>query len=256
MKPDSVLTKQIVFPYSGIDAHLKPKMTHILHFFQDMASEHSSYLKVSGLDLREKNYKWVISKYHIKVHHKIKWMDELIVETWRSPFKNLYEIREFKITDHNQNVVITAVGIWIMIKIDTLKPVRLDRFLPEAMLISNQPNNIDLPKISCPDRTDIEKIFYVHYQDIDQNLHVNNTVYLNWAMETVPVEILQTFNPLQIDISFHHESSYGQKINSRVHLLKNGNELITYHQILDFTDHTVLSLLQIKWTSDGTQVNT
>lgn len=247
MKPGSVLSRPIIFPYSAIDARHRPKLPHILHLFQDMASEHAACLNVSGLDLDKKNYKWVISKYHIRISGQISWMDQLIINTWRTPYKNLYEIRQFEMRDHSGKIIITAMGIWVMIKKETLKPVRLDRFMTGKMLVCDPAAKFNLPVIECPDQADIEKKFDIEYQDIDLNQHVNNTVYLRWALESIPLEMMETYYPLQVDMAFHQESSYGQKILSRVKISNHGIDRISYHRILDSKNLALLSVAQIKW---------
>ncbi len=253
MKADSVLTRHIVFPYSAIDARHRPRIPLLLHFFQDLAAEHAACLNISGLDLGKKNYKWVISKYHIRISGKISWMDQLTIKTWRTPFKNLYDMRQFEIQDHNDTVLVSATGVWIMINKNTLKPVRLDRFMTGKLLESPDPNlDFRLPEIKYSGPADIEKCFDIEYQNIDLNQHVNNTVYLNWALETVPVEMMTDYFPTQIDMSFHRESYHGQKILSQLKISDQGSSRISSHRILENENQTVLSMVNIKWAPQTT----
>ena len=85
---------------------------------------------------------------------------------------------------------------------------------------------------------DYEKTFHVRYDDLDINNHVNNTVYISWALEALDYKYRTTHNISDLDIYFKHEISYGEDIISQVkydyennvteHLIKNaqtGEEL-------------------------------
>lgn len=56
--------------------------------------------------------------------------------------------------------------------------------------------------------------FSVHRFDMDSNEHVNNLRYLQWAMESIPDEIVDNYFLSTIDGNFVGEAQYGQTIES------------------------------------------
>ena len=46
------------------------------------------------------------------------------------------------------------------------------------------------------------------------NGHVNNTIYMSWAIEALDMDFLNTHNIKNIDIYFKHEVRYGDDIIS------------------------------------------
>ncbi|MCA1787917.1 MAG: hypothetical protein LC657_18240, partial [Desulfobacteraceae bacterium] len=111
----SVFTQKMTLPYSAMGANGHIRIDRILNLFQDIAGIHAHQLGISGFDLAKKNVKWVISRYQIRVHDILKWPQPFELKTWRLPWKNLYELRQFAIVDKEGTTFISALGIWIMI---------------------------------------------------------------------------------------------------------------------------------------------
>lgn len=247
MTPHTILDHTIRFPYSGLTMFNRPRIVYLLNIFQDMASEHAARLNISGVDLAKQNYKWVITRYRIFFLRSIAWLEPVRVQTWRTPHKNLYEIRQFRIYDSDQNPVVTATGEWVMINSHTQKPVRLDRFLPGELLNTDPPGPLPFQEIILPDTFDRQAEFTVRFQDMDLNHHTNNGVYAGWAVETVPLAFLQRYACRSLDISFHQESVLGQEVSCFTRILEKDQRAETIHKIIRKRDHTLLSRLRIIW---------
>ncbi len=247
MTPDSVMTKQTHFPYSSINPFHQAGAASILNLFQDMASEHAMALEVSGFDLAKKNLKWVVTRYHMHIKEPIAWMRPFRVHTWRTPCKNLYEMRQFSITDLDDTPLVTATGVWVMVNKTTGRPVRLNRFFSRPMLDCDPDFRIDLPDIRLPCTPDHEKEFTAYHRDIDLNNHVNHTVYLGWALESVPADIFQCFFPEKIDMGFQNETLQGQTAVAMTQVIKTRTQVMSLHEIIEKNRRTPLSKVNISW---------
>ena len=62
-----------------------------------------------------------------------------------------------------------------------------------------------------------EKTFLTREEDIDTNMHVNNTHYLAWAMETMPKELRAAKKLKTVKLSFKAECAGGEKITGKVY---------------------------------------
>ncbi len=257
---DFIFEKTIKINYSDLDFKGRVKTISILNFLQDSACIHASQLGISGFELAAKNFAWVISKYRIKIIESPRWNDEIIIKTWRIPCKNLYELRYFNMKNKEGIDVINASGIWVMVKKENCRPIRLSRFLPDSMFVENHPelnlpfnelDDIQYQKLKSPQNIHCELPFKVRIHDLDLNQHVNNAVYVEWAAETVPPEFPVLYRPEQIDVSFHKASFYGDNILSKTEIIKKTDKPITLHSIITNKNNTEAELarVNIMWTS-------
>lgn len=54
--------------------------------------------------------------------------------------------------------------------------------------------------------------FKVHTGDLDSNRHVNNTRYVQWALDTLPVHLSDQFQPRRIRVDYKKETTLGQQV--------------------------------------------
>ena len=247
MNQDAIFTQKLNLPYSAIDSGGKIRMDRLFNIFQDAASHHCNDLCISGIDMAEKQLKWVVSRYQLQINKNPKWLEPLELKTWRSPWKNLYELRQFSILNQNKEQLISALGIWILVKASNSKPVRLNPHLPEALLIPTD----TCPKLIKNDHDftefDHEAEFKIRVHDLDLNQHVNNTVYTQWAMEALPANLLFEYTPTNCNILFLKESFYPDTILSCVKIENSFDTLITRHSIFLKTNMLKLANLTITW---------
>ncbi|MCP3944921.1 MAG: hypothetical protein GY710_26060 [Desulfobacteraceae bacterium] len=248
MDQNSIFTQNMKFPYSAIGASGQIRIDRLLNLFQDLASHHCDTLCVSGIDMAKQQLKWVVSRYQIRIYKNPKWLESLELKTWRSPWKNLYELRQFSIVNQDQEELVSALGIWILVKAENSKPVRLAPHMPKKLMTSPGSD----PEIVKNDHDiiefDHESEFKIRVHNLDLNQHVNNTVYTQWALEALPAKFLFEFRPTDCIISFLKESFYPDTILSCVKIDNNSGKLITRHSIFLKKNKVKLANLTITWT--------
>jgi len=242
-----IFTQKLNLPYSAIGANGQVRMDRLLNMFQDAAAMQCDKFGISGFDMAKKHLKWVVSRYQVQTHKNPEWLAPLELNTWRSPWKNLYELRHFSIVNPAGEELISALGIWILVKANNSKPVRLSPHLPEALMT---------PATSCPELVkndhdlhefDHESEFKIRAHDLDLNQHVNNTVYTQWAMEALPTNILIEFVPIDCNVSFLKESFYPGKIISSVKIDHQRDTVLTRHSIFLKENRVKLANLTMTW---------
>jgi medium-chain acyl-[acyl-carrier-protein] hydrolase len=247
MVSDPIFTQTIKLPYSAIGANGRVRMDRLFNYFQDAASHHCDTLGISGIDMAKKQLKWVVSRYRVRIHKSPKWLDPLELKTWRRPWKNLYELRQASIINQANEEVISALGIWVLVKANNCKPVRLNRHLPEELLIPADP----CPELEKNDHNlssfDHESEFKIRANELDLNQHVNNTIYCQWAMEGLPPEFLSKFTPVSCIVSFLKESFYPGKILSCIKIQNASDTPITLHSIFSRETKVKLANLTMEW---------
>ncbi|WP_022668795.1 acyl-[acyl-carrier-protein] thioesterase [Desulfospira joergensenii] len=244
---DLIHVREIELPYSAISATGQIKIDSLLNLFQDAASTHSRELGISGFDLAPKGLKWVVSRYQIRIIQGLPLSDPFLLKTWRRPWKNLYELRYFSVFDLTGKELVSALGIWILLKAKTSKPVRLTPHLP-AELMSVPADTPDLWENDHDlDTYDYQTRFKIRYHDLDLNQHVNNSVYVKWAMEALPAPDIFDFSPCRLVISFVKESFYPDMIISKIKINSREKELTSFHSITHARDNSRLANLTVHW---------
>jgi acyl-ACP thioesterase len=98
------------------------------------------------------------------------------------------------------------------------RPQRLTA-LPKPLPAPDRPRALEtMPaKIDPPEALTHEQIFRVGDRDLDRNGHVNNVRYVEWALETVPVHVLNTCGLATLDINFTGEAFHAENILAGSH---------------------------------------
>ena len=81
------------------------------------------------------------------------------------------------------------------------------------------------------EKADNENIFKVRYGDIDSNMHVNNVRYVEWAVESLPLETVLNYELKELNVVFEKECKYGAEIIASYELREDNDELIVLHKI-------------------------
>lgn len=245
---NSVFKKQTTIGYAAIGSQGTLKIAEILNLLQDAGAEHASEMGVSGFELAKKDLSWVIYRYNINIFKHPAWRETVSIETFRYPLKNLYEIRQFKIKDSHHNTLIDAWGAWVMINRKTRKPVRLNKHMPREMFTDAPGKIASFSSLPKPASIDYEHFFKVRMHDLDLNAHVNNAIYIEWAVETIPEAYISSFKPTGIDVIYQKESLYGDTIRSQTQIKETGNSILSYHSISRETDDAELAVINVNWS--------
>ena len=246
MPYESTLT--VRYAETGIQGRLKPGM--ILNYFQDIASEHCAEMGVSALDLLPKNLAWVVYRYTLNIFRYPVWKESVYIKTWRYPANNLYELRQFDVLDEMGDLIITAKSSWILTRLDTKKPVRLKYNMPDDLMNGHQmPIENDFPAI--PEQTEMKdsRSFLVRMHDLDFNRHVNNTVYVIWALESVPPETVGQCLPHEIAIQYQGDAVFGDHVTTFTQPFPEKSDRSYLHTIFHDGQGIPITRVMTKWQS-------
>lgn len=229
-----------------VDGHSMLKIGPIFNYLQDMADKDASRMEMSIPQLMEKGYTWVLHRYHLSMIRYPKLDEALSIRTWHSPYKNLYSLRAFEMTTSFGEVLAKAATSWIIINYSTKRPMRLDRHVTSQYYKEIIPFEFDFSSLSPLERIDLEDIYPVRIRDLDINNHVNNAVYVEWAAETVPTNILQSMRPSEIDVIFKEQLTYGEKAVVQTQKEKTASNVFD-HVILRESDAREITRIRTSW---------
>ena len=145
--------------------------------------------------------------------------------------------------DNEGNLIITATSQWILIDFVRKRPMALKDNLPEFTVINEHSMVSDFEKLRAPSRIDYQRTFSIRFDDIDINMHVNNSLYPLWASETLSNVFRDEYLPSEIEISFKKEGHLGEDVQ----VTTEQNAEKTIHSIISLNDNRELSNVRIKW---------
>jgi len=244
---NTIFTQKYTVRYSETGANGRISCPNILNYFQDISTIHAGKLKISALDLIQNGLAWVIYQYRLNIFDYPPWDTELYLSTWRYPYKKLYELRAFEGKNKKGQMLFTGKCSWVMIQLDTKKPVRLDRHLPDILLTNAIEIENNFINIQPPDHPEKQSKRSVRMHHLDFNRHVNNVIYAQWALESVPFDIQTSMMPCSVDIKYYGDAILGDQLQCFTQCVDCDSNPIYVHQIIHPDKDMELTRIHSKW---------
>ncbi len=232
---------------AGIARNLK--FVNCLHYLQDAAEIHADRIGVGLSWLRDKGFLWVLSGYHIRLDRYPMIGDSVRVATWPSGWHRLFALREFVFLDAEDRAYGAATSAWLLIRADDHHPVRPREHLPDIAIRPRRVLEDPFGRLPPLDHSDHSASFRVRLHDLDVNRHVNNAVYVEWALEAVPPETWDRFRPVEVEVRFSAMAFSGDTVEADVERIPTESGPAFRHRIRRSSDGTELARLRSRWNT-------
>lgn len=197
-----------------VDYKQQLKLSALFSFMQEAAYQHAEMLGVGFSHLNRNNHFWVLSRVLINVERYPKWNETIHIETWPRGFKQLFGMRDFKITDKDGQVVATATTAWLVLDSVSRRPVRANE------VMKHLPDNENRQALDVfPDKlpfvkgeNNFTRIFRADYSSIDQNGHVNNTKYIDWITDVFEKNQHDQMQIKSLQVNFNAELHWNDQL--------------------------------------------
>lgn len=195
-----------------VDAGCTAHLPVLCKYMQEAAYYHAESFGLGHTHLAPLNMAWVLSRMRIEVERLPKWGEMVKLRTWPSGKDRLFYYRDFEITDGDGNLLMRASTAWIVIDY-----IRRERMLPDWWAGSDLPVG---PKVfstklgrlkSCG--CDGGDSMSVNYGDLDQNGHVSNIRYVEWILNSLPLEFHQANEIQSLEVNYLSEAMYGHMVS-------------------------------------------
>lgn len=215
-KPPLVWTEVYPVRSYDVDARGDLSVVSICNFLQDAAGCHAHALGLSVDQLHPIHLTWVLVRMRVELTRHLRWQDRLHIQTWPSHQERLFSHRDFLLRNEAGEDIGRCVTVWVLMDLQRWHPQRLTA-LPDPLPIPDLPRALStMPnKIKVPEVFTTQCQFRVGDRDLDRNGHVNNVCYIEWALETVPVSVLNTCGLAMLEINFTGEAFHGEDIRAR-----------------------------------------
>ncbi len=242
---DSVWRENFEVKSFNVDFQLNIKPSSLMQFFQEVASNHAETFGAGYNTLIERDLFWALSRLSAEITRMPQWGETILIETWPCGSEGLFFRRDFIVFDTNNQVLIRAVSGWLLLATATLRPQR-----PSILGIALPVNNGRKSMETFPDRITVQtdRMAFnksVAYNEIDQNLHVNNTRYLDWATDCFDLEHYQNNTLKGFSLEFLAETHWGDEIELRIGSRGVNSDI----EALDQTSEITLFKAILNWES-------
>lgn len=178
----------------------------LMNILQGMGDTHAEKLGVGYSYCESHGIAWVVTHYLVDIIEMPQEREQLQITTWPSVSDNLRTSRDFEIRGMDGRLMVRATSQWILIDLNTRRPLRLADHLPEFESLSERAWDRTFDKF--PDFTATKThVMKCRFDDIDVNQHINNAVYAVWATESVGFEFRSTHQLTGIELNFKKEVS-------------------------------------------------
>lgn len=188
----------------------------VANYMMDMAVINAGMLGVGMHDFLDKGWAWMLSRFTMRVEAYPRHGDCLDVDTWPTGSNKLYAFRDFSVSHPELGEIARAESAWVVVDIEKRGLVRIPEvistFQPPA---GQERQSKSKGKLPLPEQVDHERRIITRYGDMDLNQHVSSGVYMQWAIETAPMDIIRTLRPVMLDIQFRAESRFGDEMICR-----------------------------------------
>lgn len=204
---NNFFTKSLSINSFHTDLNGKLSIPSLFYFFQEIAWEHATIHGFGYEDLKSQNQFWVLSRIHLEANVLPSWTETFNLSTWPCGTDGPFALRDFVVTNHAGEQVARATSSWLIVDAQSRRPKRPDAFrerMPVCETIRATAGNA--PRIGSDQGATLSEIQQtVGICDIDVNGHINNTRYIEWAVNSIQIDEYLHKRVTQVDVNFLSE---------------------------------------------------
>lgn len=222
------------------------KFINCLHYLQEASETQAEQIGVGLSFVKERGFLWVLAGYHIRLHRYPLVGETVRVATWPYGWKRLFALREFVFLDAHDQRYGEATSAWLLVREGSFRPVRPQEHLPAIPLHNRREIEDPFAPLPAPGNDAVSRSFEVRAHDLDVNRHVNNAVYVEWALESVPPATWSDLRPFEVEARFLSMAFFGDTVLADTQVpAPPGNQFL--HRIRRASDKRELTRLRSRW---------
>lgn len=201
--------------WTGRDGRLSPEGYLLL--FQELAYRGAEPLGFGFRDMTDRGLAWVLVRSHFRVLRGPSLGERVTLETWHRGLQGALFVRDYRVLDSLERPIVLGTSSWAVIDTAARRMVRISH-LSDLISMEPQSDECALPefagKVVPAGEEDAGHTLQrrVFYTDTDVVGHLNNAMYLKWAMDLEHVAD-ESRNPVEVTTNFLHETREGEELS-------------------------------------------
>ncbi len=248
MKTHSTITEEYTIRSYEADINAKATIQTIGNYFQNIGLNHALNLQQHlGIE-NDPNLAFVLTRLRIKIERYPFWRETVTINSWLSPIVDMFAVRDFEMLDGSGNIIGTGTNSAVFFNLAERKPIHVTEGFMKIPS-PDRPRALDDPfeKLPVMEKADYSRTFNVRQSDLDMYRHVNNVIFIEWAVEAIPEDIIKCRRLCDMEINFKAESDFGDRIISQAQKIDNGDEMVFLHKLVREADNRTVAVLRTKW---------
>ena len=202
--------------YSNCDRKVNLSVLNSLYLIQDMMTEYFGFLKSDNIILKsENNAIWVLAKTKVHFNKYPKWRDLIEGTVFTTGIKPIRVETEAQFKDKDNNVLFYANQETCVIDLTDRKIRKINTVnYPTGVQIKEGINKEKYLRLNT-EFTEADKVYEqkIHSTDIDFSYHTNNVSYVNYILNSLNSDFIDSHKITDFEIHYINESKEGQKLS-------------------------------------------
>ena len=204
-----------------LDCFRRLKPSVLLYFVQEAAGQHAALLGTGWETLAEKNLFWAIIRHRIEIIRLPGPGETVILETWPMPTTRVTYPRATIAYDAAGKELFRSTALWVLMDTQTramVLPGKSGVTVNGILRGSECKNPASLPARELENR--VTRL--VTYAELDRNLHMNNTRYMDWVDSLLPGSFHKDHPLREMTVCYLSEAREGQVLEMAWQLEETG----------------------------------
>ena len=186
------------------DAFGRAKLSALLSFAQDIAGEHAAQLSDNWEQLQEKHLFWAVTRHFLEVFTLPRVEETILLKTWPMVTTRVAYPRAVEGYRADGTKLFRMVSLWVLMDTEKRSLVLPGR---GGLTINgcNRGCEAPIPGSLTPGQYENAATRTVRYSELDRNGHMNNTRYLDWVDDLLPLAFHKTHSVQSCTVCYLQE---------------------------------------------------
>lgn len=215
-----------IVDYDFVDKNNELTYKGFLKYLCDAGNKHSNEAGYGLNDFERTHLVWLVLNWKLEIYRRPKTDEKIHIVTWSSGAEKVCSYRDYKLFDEQNNLIAIATSKWALFDLVKGSLAKVTKEITDAYHTREDRMFKDFPtKLTEPDIESLNEYSYrIMRRDIDTNLHVHNTNYLDIAEEVLPNDIYENMSFKNVDVLYKHQALLGDTVKAFYYNV--GNEYI------------------------------
>lgn len=193
------------------------KPSAILETMQETAGAHSESFGLDRATMDSWGLAWVLTRLKVEFTRVPVSGETITAETWPLPNRHMFYPRSHIFRDTDGNEVGRARSLWVVMDLATRRIVKGEQVAERITVNPDLGPALGMPATvrALPGDPVIGTVI-PRFTDLDANVHVNNTKYLDWCANALDMEIMREKCIVAFNVNYDAEILYGTPIRTEL----------------------------------------
>ena len=194
-----------------VDCFGRLKPSAILFLAQETAGHHCVELGFSWEQLAQKGLFWAVVRHRVQITRLPRRGETVIAETWPMPTTRTAYPRALLIRDREGNELLRLISLWVLMDLNSRTMILPGKSGVEVTG-TLRGTELTMPRAIAAGTMERRVARTVLFSDVDRNGHMNNTRYLDWALDLLPGTFHKARTLREMTVCYIAECREGQTL--------------------------------------------